>query len=43
MANQEKVGIVGAGRMGQAMIRHLIKQGHAVLVQATFPLGSGFG
>jgi 3-hydroxyisobutyrate dehydrogenase len=30
MADKERIGIVGTGRMGQAMIRHLISQGHAV-------------
>jgi 3-hydroxyisobutyrate dehydrogenase len=37
MADQENIGIVGAGRMGQAMIRHLIKHGYAVLAQDIEP------
>lgn len=28
--NRENVGIVGVGRMGQAMVRHLVKNGYAV-------------
>ena len=33
MANsKERVGIVGAGRMGLAMLKHLIKHGYAVMV-----------
>ena len=33
MANgKERVGIVGAGRMGLAMLRHLVKKGYAVTV-----------
>ncbi|AMN38626.1 NAD(P)-dependent oxidoreductase [Rhodoplanes sp. Z2-YC6860] len=34
---QEKIGIVGVGRMGQAMTRHLIKNGYAVLAQDVEP------
>jgi len=30
--NKERVGIVGAGRMGHAMLKHLIKHGYAVTV-----------
>jgi 3-hydroxyisobutyrate dehydrogenase len=30
--NNERVGIVGAGRMGLAMLRHLVKKGYAVTV-----------
>ena len=37
MANNEKIGIVGVGRMGQAMTRHLIKHGYAVLAQDIEP------
>jgi 3-hydroxyisobutyrate dehydrogenase-like beta-hydroxyacid dehydrogenase len=33
MADKEKIGIVGAGRMGQAMAKHLIKRGYAVVAQ----------
>jgi 3-hydroxyisobutyrate dehydrogenase len=33
MTDKEKIGIVGVGRMGQAMARHLIKNGYAVLAQ----------
>src|SRR5580704_18699721 len=29
-ATKERVGIVGVGRMGLAMLKHLIKHGHAV-------------
>src|SRR5512144_595481 len=32
MAASERIGIVGAGRMGLAMLKHLIKHGHAVTV-----------
>ncbi|HLN39160.1 MAG TPA: NAD(P)-binding domain-containing protein, partial [Xanthobacteraceae bacterium] len=34
MANEkkERVGIVGAGRMGLSMLKHLIKKGYAVTV-----------
>jgi 3-hydroxyisobutyrate dehydrogenase-like beta-hydroxyacid dehydrogenase len=31
-ANKDRVGIVGAGRMGFAMLKHLIKKGYAVTV-----------
>jgi 3-hydroxyisobutyrate dehydrogenase-like beta-hydroxyacid dehydrogenase len=31
MATKEKIGIVGVGRMGQAMTRHLIRNGYAVV------------
>ena len=37
MANNEKIGIVGTGRMGQAMARHLIKHGYGVLAQDIEP------
>ena len=37
MAEKEKVGIVGVGRMGQAMARHLIKHGYAVVAQDIEP------
>jgi len=37
MADKEKIGIVGVGRMGQAMARHLIKNGYAVLAQDIEP------
>ena len=33
MADKERVGIVGVGRMGQAMTKHLIRHGYAVLAQ----------
>jgi 3-hydroxyisobutyrate dehydrogenase-like beta-hydroxyacid dehydrogenase len=33
MADKERIGIVGTGRMGQAMTRHLISHGHAVTAQ----------
>jgi len=33
MADKERIGIVGSGRMGQAMIRHLISHGHAVTAE----------
>ncbi|MEX2036310.1 MAG: NAD(P)-dependent oxidoreductase [Xanthobacteraceae bacterium] len=33
MADKERIGIVGVGRMGQAMTRHLISHGHAVTAQ----------
>jgi len=32
MADKSRVGIVGAGRMGLAMLKHLIKHGHPVIV-----------
>ena len=37
MAEKEKIGIVGVGRMGQAMMRHLVKHGYAVLAQDIEP------
>jgi 3-hydroxyisobutyrate dehydrogenase len=37
MAGKEKVGIVGVGRMGQAMARHLIKHGYPVTAQDIEP------
>jgi 3-hydroxyisobutyrate dehydrogenase-like beta-hydroxyacid dehydrogenase len=37
MAAKETIGIVGAGRMGQAMTRHLIRHGYAVLAQDIEP------
>ena len=37
MADKEQVGIVGVGRMGQAMTRHLIKHGYAVAAQDIEP------
>ena len=37
MASKEKVGIVGVGRMGQAMARHLIKHGYTVTAQDIEP------
>jgi 3-hydroxyisobutyrate dehydrogenase len=37
MADKETIGIVGVGRMGQAMVRHLIKHGHAVLAHDLEP------
>jgi 3-hydroxyisobutyrate dehydrogenase-like beta-hydroxyacid dehydrogenase len=37
MADKEKIGIVCIGRMGQAMARHLIKHGYAVLAQDIEP------
>ena len=37
MADKEKIGIVGIGRMGQAMAKHLIKHGYAVLAQDIEP------
>ena len=33
MADKEKIGVVGTGRMGQAMVRHLIKHGYPVVAQ----------
>jgi 3-hydroxyisobutyrate dehydrogenase len=33
MAEMEQIGIVGVGRMGQAMTKHLIRHGYAVLAQ----------
>ena len=37
MADKENIGIVGIGRMGQAMAKHLIKHGYAVLAQDIEP------
>ena len=37
MADRDRIGIVGVGRMGQAMTRHLIKHGYAVLAQDIEP------
>ena len=37
MADKEKVGVIGTGRMGQAMVRHLIKNGYAVMAQDIEP------
>jgi 3-hydroxyisobutyrate dehydrogenase-like beta-hydroxyacid dehydrogenase len=33
MADKERIGVVGTGRMGQAMIKHLIKHGYSVTGQ----------
>src|SRR5262245_57567630 len=32
MSDKSRVGIVGAGRMGLAMLKHLVKHGHPVTV-----------
>jgi 3-hydroxyisobutyrate dehydrogenase-like beta-hydroxyacid dehydrogenase len=37
MADKEKIGVVGTGRMGQAMVHHLIKNGYAVVAQDIAP------
>jgi 3-hydroxyisobutyrate dehydrogenase-like beta-hydroxyacid dehydrogenase len=37
MADKEKIGVVGTGRMGQAMARHLIKHGYPVMAQDIEP------
>ena len=37
MADKEKIGVVGTGRMGQAMVRHLIKHGYQVVAQDIEP------
>jgi 3-hydroxyisobutyrate dehydrogenase-like beta-hydroxyacid dehydrogenase len=37
MADKETIGVVGTGRMGQAMVRHLIKHGYAVVAQDIEP------
>jgi len=37
MADKEKIGVIGTGRMGQAMVRHLIKNGYPVLAQDIEP------
>jgi 3-hydroxyisobutyrate dehydrogenase-like beta-hydroxyacid dehydrogenase len=47
MADKERIGVVGAGRMGQAMVRHLVKHGYAVVAQDIEPkaveAARGFG
>jgi 3-hydroxyisobutyrate dehydrogenase-like beta-hydroxyacid dehydrogenase len=37
MADKEKIGVIGTGRMGQAMVRHLIKNGYAVMAHDIEP------
>ena len=37
MADKEKIGVIGTGRIGQAMVRHLIKNGYAVMAQDIEP------
>src|SRR6202012_762664 len=37
MADKETIGVVGTGRMGKAMVRHLIKHGYAVVAQDLEP------
>ena len=37
MVDTEQIGIVGVGRMGQAMTKHLIRHGYAVLAQDIEP------
>ena len=37
MASNERIGIVGVGRMGQAMARHLIRHGYSVLAHDIEP------
>jgi 3-hydroxyisobutyrate dehydrogenase-like beta-hydroxyacid dehydrogenase len=37
MADKETIGVVGTGRMGQAMVRHLIKHGYAVVAHDLEP------
>jgi 3-hydroxyisobutyrate dehydrogenase-like beta-hydroxyacid dehydrogenase len=37
MADKEKIGVIGTGRMGQAMVRHLIKHGYPVMAQDIEP------
>ncbi len=37
MADKERIGIVGVGRMGQAMARHLTARGYAVVAQDIEP------
>jgi 3-hydroxyisobutyrate dehydrogenase-like beta-hydroxyacid dehydrogenase len=37
MADKERIGIVGVGRMGRAMARHLIALGHAVVAHDIAP------
>src|SRR5665213_1725162 len=47
MADKETIGVVGTGRMGQAMVRHLVKHGYAVVAQDIEPkaveAARGFG
>jgi 3-hydroxyisobutyrate dehydrogenase len=47
MADEEHVGVVGVGRMGQAMTRHLIRHGYAVFANDIEPkareTARGFG
>jgi 3-hydroxyisobutyrate dehydrogenase-like beta-hydroxyacid dehydrogenase len=47
MADKERVGIIGVGRMGQAMTRHLIRHGYAVVANDIDPkareAARGFG
>jgi 3-hydroxyisobutyrate dehydrogenase-like beta-hydroxyacid dehydrogenase len=37
MADKERIGIVGVGRMGRAMAKHLIARGHAVVAHDIAP------
>ena len=37
MADKEQVGIIGVGRMGQAMTKHLIRHGHNVIANDIEP------
>jgi 3-hydroxyisobutyrate dehydrogenase-like beta-hydroxyacid dehydrogenase len=37
MADKETIGVVGTGRMGQAMVRHLVKNSYAVVAQDVEP------
>ena len=37
MASNERIGIVGVGRMGQAMARHLVRHGYSVLAHDIEP------
>ena len=37
MADKEKIGVVGTGRMGLAITKHLIKHGYAVVAQDIDP------
>jgi 3-hydroxyisobutyrate dehydrogenase-like beta-hydroxyacid dehydrogenase len=37
MAEKERIGVVGTGRMGQARVRHLIKHGYSVVAQDIEP------
>jgi 3-hydroxyisobutyrate dehydrogenase-like beta-hydroxyacid dehydrogenase len=41
MADKEKIGVIGTGRMGQAMVRHLIKNGYSVMAQDIEPKSIG--